>query len=52
VFLAVDFDSYKGAASQDSPLFRTRENIGAAVGFAWSFKQSKESAGSRYPSPH
>jgi outer membrane scaffolding protein for murein synthesis (MipA/OmpV family) len=52
VFVAVDFDSYKGAASQDSPLFRSGGGVGAAVGFAWSFKQSKESAGSRYPSAH
>jgi outer membrane scaffolding protein for murein synthesis (MipA/OmpV family) len=52
VFVAVDFDSYKGSASQDSPLFRARDGLGAAVGFAWSFKQSKQSAGSRYPSAH
>jgi len=49
VFFAVDFDSYKGAASQDSPLFRTGGGVGAAVGFAWSFKQSKRSAGGQYP---
>jgi outer membrane scaffolding protein for murein synthesis (MipA/OmpV family) len=52
VFFAVDFDSYKGVASEASPLFRTGGGVGAAVGFAWSFKQSKESAGARYPSPH
>ncbi len=49
VFFAVDFDSYKGAASQESPLFRSGGGVGAAVGFAWSFKQSKVSAGSQYP---
>lgn len=49
VFFAVDFDSYRGAASQDSPLFRSGGGIGAAVGFAWSFKQSKKSAANQYP---
>jgi outer membrane scaffolding protein for murein synthesis (MipA/OmpV family) len=52
VFVAVDFDSYHGAASEQSPLFRTRGGVGAAVGFAWSFKQSKQSAGREYPSAH
>jgi outer membrane scaffolding protein for murein synthesis (MipA/OmpV family) len=52
VFVAVDFDSYKGAASEDSPLFRARDGFGAAVGFAWSFKQSQQTAGSQYPSAH
>lgn len=50
VFFAIDFDSYKGAASEASPLFRTSGGVGAAVGFAWSFKQSKQSAGRDYPS--
>jgi outer membrane scaffolding protein for murein synthesis (MipA/OmpV family) len=40
-FIALDFDAYQGAASRTSPLFRSSTGFGGAVGFAWSFKQSK-----------
>jgi len=41
VFVGLDVDNYDGAANVDSPLLRTRNNLGAAVGFAWSIGQSK-----------
>ncbi len=40
VFFAIGLDSYRGAANEHSPLSKTTGDIGAAVGFAWSFKQS------------
>ena len=40
-FVAVDFDTYQGAASRASPLFRSGTGFGVAVGFAWTLKQSK-----------
>jgi outer membrane scaffolding protein for murein synthesis (MipA/OmpV family) len=41
VFFGLDVDNYDGAANVDSPLLRTRNDLGAAVGFAWSIGQSK-----------
>ncbi len=42
VFVGLDLDNYAGAANVDSPLLRTRNDLGAAVGFAWSIGQSKQ----------
>jgi outer membrane scaffolding protein for murein synthesis (MipA/OmpV family) len=42
VFVGLDLDNYDGAANVDSPLLRTRNDLGAAVGFAWSIGQSKQ----------
>ena len=42
VFVGIDVDDYDGAANVDSPLLRTRNDLGAAVGFAWSIGQSKQ----------
>ncbi len=42
VFVGLDVDNYDGAANVDSPLLRTRNDLGAAVGFAWSIGQSKQ----------
>ncbi len=42
VFVAVDVDNYEGAANVDSPLLRSRNDIGAVIGFAWSIKQSTQ----------
>jgi len=42
VFVGFDLDNYDGAANVDSPLLRTRNDLGAAVGFAWSIGQSKQ----------
>ena len=42
VFVGLDADNYDGAANVNSPLLRTRNNLGVAVGFAWSFKQSTQ----------
>ena len=41
VFVGLDLDNYDGAANVDSPLLRIRNDVGAAVGFAWSIGQSK-----------
>jgi len=41
VFVGLDVNNYDGAANVDSPLLRTRNDLGAAVGFAWSIGQSK-----------
>jgi outer membrane scaffolding protein for murein synthesis (MipA/OmpV family) len=46
VFVGVDLDNYDGAANVDSPLLRTRNDLGAAVGFAWSIGQSKQQVNS------
>jgi len=42
VFIGLDLNNYDGAANVDSPLLRTRNDLGAAVGFAWSIGQSKQ----------
>jgi outer membrane protein len=42
VFVGLDVNNYDGAANVDSPLLRTRNDLGAAVGFAWSIRQSKQ----------
>jgi outer membrane scaffolding protein for murein synthesis (MipA/OmpV family) len=42
VFVGIDVDNYDGAANVDSPLLRTRNDLGVALGFAWSFEQSKQ----------
>ncbi len=41
VFIGLDVDNYDGAANVNSPLLRTRNDLGAALGFAWSIGQSK-----------
>jgi outer membrane scaffolding protein for murein synthesis (MipA/OmpV family) len=46
VFVGLDVDDYDGAANVDSPLLRTRNDLGAAVGFAWSIGQSKQEVNS------
>jgi len=46
VFVGLDLDNYDGAANVDSPLLRTRNDLGAAVGFAWSIGQSKQQVNS------
>jgi len=42
VFVGLDVDNYDGAANVDSPLLRTRNDLGVALGFAWSIGQSKQ----------
>jgi outer membrane scaffolding protein for murein synthesis (MipA/OmpV family) len=42
VFIALDVDNYDGAANVNSPLLRTRNDLGAAIGFAWSIRQSSQ----------
>jgi outer membrane scaffolding protein for murein synthesis (MipA/OmpV family) len=42
VFVALDVDNYDGTANVASPLLRTRNDLGAAVGFAWSIGQSRQ----------
>jgi hypothetical protein len=44
VFLSLDVDRYDGAANVDSPLLKSRSDLGAAVGFAWSLAQSSRHA--------
>jgi hypothetical protein len=41
-FIYRDVDDYDGAVNVDSSLLRTRRDLGAAVGFAWSIGQSKQ----------
>jgi len=41
VFAGLNVNNYDGAANVDSPLLRTHNDLGAAVGFAWSIGQSK-----------
>ncbi len=40
VFAGVNVNNYNGAANVDSPLLRTHNDLGVAVGFAWSIGQS------------
>ena len=42
VFAGLGVDNYDGAANVDSPLLRTRNDLGAVVGFAWSIGQSQQ----------
>ncbi len=42
VFLGLDLNGYDGAANVDSPLLKSRSDLGAAVGFAWSIGRSKQ----------
>jgi len=43
-FVGLGYDQYAGAASDDSPLFRSRHGYSAVTGFSWSFLQSREFA--------
>jgi outer membrane protein len=42
VFVGLNFNGYDGAANVDSPLLKSRSDLGVAVGFAWSIRQSKQ----------
>jgi outer membrane scaffolding protein for murein synthesis (MipA/OmpV family) len=42
VFVGLDVNDYDGAANVNSPLLRTRHDLGGAVGFAWSLGRSKQ----------
>lgn len=42
VFLALNTGYFGGAANEDSPLFETRSTTGAAIGFVWNLRKSKE----------
>jgi outer membrane scaffolding protein for murein synthesis (MipA/OmpV family) len=44
VFGFVRFESYAGAANQDSPLLKKNTGASAGIGFAWTFARSQERA--------
>jgi len=43
-FMAVRYYNYSGAASEDSPLFRSDDGYSAVIGFSWTFFESKARA--------
>lgn len=43
-FLGVSYSNHKGAANEQSPLFKDEHNLSAAVGFVWWFYESEARA--------